>query len=214
MNSRVFQSNHPLLNHKLSIIRDSSTGAALFRTTIHEITTILLVEATSDLKLEKIETQTPLTTTQTDTLAERIGIVPILRAGLGMSDPILRIIPEASVWHLGFYRNEETLKPVEYYNKLPKEAKVDVALIVDPMLATGGSAIAAIDTIKQWGVKNIKFLSIISAPEGIEKVNSAHPDVSIYTAQIDEKLTKDHEVWPDGYIWPGLGDAGDRIHGT
>lgn len=214
MKPQIKELTHPLIKHKLSTLRDKITTSQLFRLTLQEITTILCIESTTDLKTKDIEIQTPLTNTTCQTLSKKIGIVPILRAGLGMSEAILKLIPEASVWHLGFYRDEKTLKPVEYYNKLPKQSPVETCLIVDPMLATGGSAIAAINIIKNWGVKNIKFLSIISSAEGIDNVIKAHEDVKIYTAQIDKELTKDHDTWSDGFILPGLGDAGDRIHST
>jgi len=204
----VFISEHPLIKHKLTKLRDVSTEPKKFRELIKEIAGLLTYEATKDLLVKNIEVQTPLAKAKGVELVEKIGLVPILRSGLGIVEGIWELMPSAEVWHIGIYRDEETLKPVEYYNKLPVSPSVGVCLILDPMLATGGSASATIDVLKQWGVRRIKFIGIIAAPEGIHHVHLKHPDVPIYLAQIDERL---NEV---GYIVPGLGDAGDRQFGT
>jgi len=204
----VFISEHPLIKHKLTKLRDVSTEPKKFRELIKEIAGLLTYEATKDLLVKNIEVQTPLAKAKGVELVEKIGLVPILRSGLGIVEGIWELMPSAEVWHIGIYRDEETLKPVEYYNKLPVSPSVGVCLILDPMLATGGSASATIDVLKQWGVQRIKFIGIIAAPEGIHHVHHEHPDVPIYLAQIDELL---NEV---GYIVPGLGDAGDRQFGT
>ncbi len=204
----VYISNHPLIQHKLSILRDKNTRPKEFRALVSELGTLLCYEATRDLPLVTKEIETPLMKMTSNKVRARIALVPILRAGLGMVDGIWNLIPNAVVIHLGLYRDEETLKPVEYYNKLPKYHKVDRCLILDPMLATGGSAIATADVLKGWGAKNIKFVGLIGAPEGISALQTAHPDIDVHLAAIDEKLN-DH-----GYILPGLGDAGDRQFGT
>ncbi len=200
---------HPLIEHKLTILRDEKTGTKEFREIAGEIAMFLCYEAMKDAKLDKVEITTPMQNMMSGKLNEdNYAFVPILRAGMSMVDGIIKVIPNAKVGHIGLYRNEETLKPVKYYYKVPKDIQNRTVILLDPMLATGGSAIDAISMIKQDGVKNIKFLSIISAPEGIEKVKFNHPDVQIYTASIDDKLNE------NGYILPGLGDAGDRIFGT
>jgi len=201
----VVSINHPLVSHHLKQLRDKTTPPQDFRRIVHRLTILLAYEATKDLELNTVEVETPLCKTTSETLSQRIGLIPILRAGLGMVDPVLNLIPEAEVWHLGFYRDEETLKPVEYYKKLAPGDAVDVALILDPMLATGGSAVAALDAISDWGVKQTKLLSIIAAPEGIKRVREKSPDTITYVCNIDESLNE------NGYIVPGLGDAGDRI---
>ena len=201
-------SNHPLLQHKLSLLRDVSTKHRQFRELVGEMSTLLCYEATQDLQLEPKLVTTPMGDTTGQTLKAEIGLVPILRAGLGMVDGILGMIPGSQVWHLGFYRDEATLRPVAYYNKLPTEATVQLCLVLDPMLATGGSAVAAVNVLKDWGVKDIKYVGLIGAPEGIENLNKHHPDVPIHLAAIDERL---NEI---GFIVPGLGDAGDRQFGT
>jgi uracil phosphoribosyltransferase len=201
-------SAHPLLAHKLARLRDKLTEPKKFRALVREISGLLTYEATADLLTDGITIQTPLASASCLTLKEKIGLVPILRAGLGMVEGVWELIPQAEVWHIGLYRDEKTLKPVEYYNKLPVEPTVSVCLILDPMLATGGSAIATVDVLKRWGVKKIKFVGIIGAPEGIKALQQAHPDVPIYLCAIDEKLNE------HGYILPGLGDAGDRQFGT
>ena len=201
--------DHPLLQHKLSILRDENTGVKDFREVVSEIATLMCYEATRDLPLEEVEIKTPITTAKFKTIAgKKLAIVPILRAGLGMVDGILNLIPSAKVGHIGLYRDPETHSPVEYYCKMPNDIAEREVIILDPMLATGGSASAAIQFIKNYEVKNIKLMNIIAAPEGIQRVHHDHPDVDIYCAALDEKLN-DH-----GYIVPGLGDAGDRIFGT
>ena len=201
--------DHPLLQHKLSILRDENTGVKDFREVVSEIATLMCYEATRDLPLEEVEIKTPITTAKFKTIAgKKLAIVPVLRAGLGMVDGILTIIPSAKVGHIGLYRDPDTLEPVEYYCKMPNDIAEREVIILDPMLATGGSASAAIQFIKNYEVKNIKLMNIIAAPEGIQRVHHDHPDVDIYCAALDEKLN-DH-----GYIVPGLGDAGDRIFGT
>ena len=201
--------DHPLLQHKLSILRDENTGVKDFREVVSEIATLMCYEATRDLPLEEVEIKTPITTAKFKTIAgKKLAIVPVLRAGLGMVDGILTLIPSAKVGHIGLYRDPATLEPVEYYCKMPPDIAEREVLVVDPMLATGGSASAAIQFIKNYEVKNIKLMNIIAAPEGIQRVHHDHPDVDIYCAALDEKLN-DH-----GYIVPGLGDAGDRIFGT
>ena len=201
--------DHPLLQHKLSILRDENTGVKDFREVVSEIATLMCYEATRDLPLEEVEIKTPITTAKFKTIAgKKLAIVPVLRAGLGMVDGILTLIPSAKVGHIGLYRDPDTLEPVEYYCKMPNDIAGREVIILDPMLATGGSASAAIQFIKNYEVKNIKLMNIIAAPEGIQRVHHDHPDVDIYCAALDEKLN-DH-----GYIVPGLGDAGDRIFGT
>lgn len=200
---------HPLLMHKLSILRDKKTGTKEFREVAGEIASILCYEATRDAQLNEVEVETPIQKTSVKKLDEnQYAFVPILRAGLSMVDGVLSMIPNAKIGHIGLYRNEETLEPVPYYFKVPKDVENREVILLDPMLATGGSAIDAISQIKKAGVKKIKFLSIIAAPEGIEKVEEVHPDVQIYTASLDSHLNE------NGYIVPGLGDAGDRIFGT
>ena len=206
---KVHVLDHPLLQHKLSILRDENTGVKDFREVVSEIATLMCYEATRDLPLEEVEIKTPITTAKFKTIAgKKLAIVPVLRAGLGMVDGILTLIPSAKVGHIGLYRDPDTLEPVEYYCKMPNDIAEREVIILDPMLATGGSASAAIQFIKNYEVKNIKLMNIIAAPEGIQRVHHDHPDVDIYCAALDEKLN-DH-----GYIVPGLGDAGDRIFGT
>ena len=204
----VLISKHPLVKHKLSKLRDTETQPKKFRELIKEIAGLLTYEATSDLLVKDIKVQTPLAEAEGVDLVEKIGLVPILRSGLGMVDGVWELMPSAEVWHIGIYRDEETLKPVEYYNKLPISPSVGVCLILDPMLATGGSASATIDVLKRWGVQRIKFVGIIAAPEGINHVHQNHPDIQLHLAALDDHL---NEV---GYIVPGLGDAGDRQFGT
>lgn len=201
--------DHPLLQHKLSILRDETTGVKDFRQVVSEIATLMCYEATRDLPMEEVEIKTPITTAKFKTIAgKKLAIVPVLRAGLGMVDGILTLIPSAKVGHIGLYRDPDTLEPVEYYCKMPTDIAEREVIILDPMLATGGSASAAIQFIKNYEVKHIKLMNIIAAPEGIERVHHDHPDVDIYCAALDEKLNE------HGYIVPGLGDAGDRIFGT
>ena len=201
--------DNPLIQHKLAIIRDKKTGTKEFREIIGELATFLCYEAMSDAKLEEVEIETPICKTKAKKLDEnKYAFVPILRAGTGMLDGLLKAIPNAKIGHIGLYRNEETHNPVRYYYKMPKDIASREAIVLDPMLATGGSACDTITMLKEDGVKNIKFLCIIAAPEGIKKLEELHPDVKIYTTAVDEKLNE------NAYIVPGLGDAGDRIFGT
>jgi len=204
----VFPSTHPLVAHKVTRMRDVRTDPKKFRELIREVSALLAYEATQDLQIHKVQVQTPLALADGYDLMERIGLVPILRAGLGMVEGVWGLMPSAEVWHIGLYRDERTLKPVAYYNRLPIEPTVSVCLILDPMLATGGSAIATVDILKKWGVSRIKYIGLIAAPEGINALHTAHPDVPIYIAAVDQRLNE------HGYIMPGLGDAGDRQFGT
>ncbi len=206
--NNVFPSPHPLVGTKITLLRNVKTEPKKFRELIREISALLAYEATLDLAVSETEVQTPLMMSKGTSLAERIGLVPVLRAGLGMVEGIWELMPGAEVWHIGLYRDERTLKPVSYYNRLPVEPTVSVCIVLDPMLATGGSAVATVDILKQWGVKKIKYLGILAAPEGIQRLHEAHPDVPIHIAAIDEGLNE------HGYIMPGLGDAGDRQYGT
>jgi uracil phosphoribosyltransferase len=206
--TNVFASRHPLVAHKVTKLRDENTEPKKFRELVREIAALMAYEATADLLIQPKEVKTPLATMSGSELVEKIGLVPILRAGLGMVEGVWGLMPSAEVWHIGLYRDEQTLKPVEYYNKLPIEPTVSVCLILDPMLATGGSATATVDVLKRWGVKKIKFVGIIGAPEGINLLQKHHPEVPIHLAAIDERLNQ------RGYILPGLGDAGDRQFGT
>lgn len=205
----VIKLNHPLVSHKLTILRDKKTGTKEFREIIGELSTILCYEAMKDAVLDEKEIETPICKTTGKVLNEdKYAFIPILRAGTGMLDGLIKVMPNAKIGHIGMYRNEETLKPVRYYFKTPKDLNQREVIILDPMLATGGSGLDAIESLKESGAKKIKFLCIIAAPEGIKKIQEKHPDVQIYAAEIDEKL---NEI---GYIVPGLGDAGDRIFGT
>ena len=206
--SNVYPSQHPLVAHKLTRLRDKNTQPKKFRELVREISALLAYEATADLLITPRKVETPLTETDGFELKEKIGLVPILRAGLGMVEGVWGLMPSAEVWHIGLYRDEETLQPVEYYNKLPIEPTVSMCLILDPMLATGGSAVSTVDIVKRWGVSRIKFVAMIASPEGIAAMQKAHPDVPIHLAAIDSHL---NEI---GYIVPGLGDAGDRQFGT
>ena len=205
----VFVFDHPLIQHKLTYIRDKNTGTKEFRELVDEVAMLMAFEITRDLPLQEVEVETPVTIAKSKTLAgKKIGLVPILRAGIGMVDGVRKLIPAAKVGHVGLYRDPETLKPVEYYIKLPSDINERELIVIDPMLATGGSANDAIHSLKKRGAKNIRLMCIIAAPEGVEVIKRDHPDVDIYLAAMDEKLD-DH-----GYIVPGLGDAGDRIYGT
>ncbi len=206
--NNVYPSTHPLVAAKLTLLRNVKTDSKKFRELIREIAAMLAYEATMDLAVREIEVQTPMSLTTGITIMERIGLVPVLRAGLGMVEGFWELVPGSEVWHIGLYRDEETLKPVSYYNKLPIEPTVSVCLVLDPMLATGGSAVATVDILRKWGVKKIKFVGILAAPEGITRLHEAHPDVPIHIAAIDEGLNE------HGFILPGLGDAGDRQFGT
>lgn len=206
---KTVELNHPLIQHKLAILRDKKTGTKEFRELISEIAMFLCYEAMKDAELEDVEVETPITTLKTGKLNEdKYAFVPILRAGTGMLDGVIRVIPNAKIGHIGMYRNEETFEPVNYFFKVPKDIEEREVIILDPMLATGGSAIDAIEILKEKGVKKLKFLSIIASPEGLERVEKEHSDVQIYCAHIDECLNENK------YIVPGLGDAGDRIFGT
>ena len=209
MSNKAFIADHPLIQHKVTLLRDKNTGSKEFRELIQEITQLMCYEATRDLPLCEVEVETPITITKSKVIAGRkLAFVPILRAGIGMVEGELELVPAARVGHIGLYRDPETLKPVEYYCKLPGDISEREVIVLDPMLATGGSAVDAIAQIKKRGPKNIKFMCIIAAPEGLEALQAAHPDVQVYCASLDEHLN-DH-----GYIVPGLGDAGDRIFGT
>ncbi len=204
----VFESKHPLVKHKLTLLRSTSTKPKKFRELIRELAMLLCYEATADLQLADTVVESPMGEAPGHVLTDKIGLIPVLRAGLGMVDGIWEMMPSAEVWHIGLYRDEKTLKPVSYYNKLPTQPTVQVCLLLDPMLATGGSASATVDILKNWGADRIKFVGILAAPEGIAALQAAHPDVPIYIAKIDSHL---NDI---GYIVPGLGDAGDRQFGT
>ncbi len=209
MDKKIFVMDHPLIQHKLTFLRDKNTGSKEFRALVGEIAMLMCYEATRDLPLQDVQIETPMGAATTKVIAGRkLAFVPILRAGLGMVDGVLALVPAAKVGHIGLYRDHETLKPVEYYNKLPQDISEREVIVLDPMLATGGSAIDAISIIKRSKPKSIKFMCIIAAPEGINALTEAHPDVQVYCAAVDQKL---NEI---GYIVPGLGDAGDRIFGT
>ena len=209
MNSKIHIMTHPLIQHKVSLMRDKNTGVKEFREMVGEISMLMCYEATRGMPLKEVEIETPLAVARTKVISgKKLAIVPILRAGLGMADGILKLIPAAKVGHIGLYRDPETLNPVEYYCKMPSDIEERDVIVLDPMLATGGSASAAIQFIKNYGAKAIKLMCIIAAPEGIKKVSEEHPDVEIYCAALDDKLNE------QGYIVPGLGDAGDRIFGT
>ncbi len=209
MDKNIHIMTHPLIQHKVSLIRDKNTKVKEFREMVSEIAMLMCYDATRDFKTVEVEIETPVATAKTPVLAGKdIAIVPILRAGMGMVDGILTLIPNAKVGHIGLYRDPETLEPVEYYCKLPDDIENRDVIVLDPMLATGGSAIAAVTFLKQYGANNIKFMCIIAAPEGLNRLHTTHPDVEIFCAALDKQLN-DH-----GYILPGLGDAGDRIYGT
>lgn len=201
-------SKHPLVQHKLSLLRDKDTDFRSFRELMRELAMLLCYEATLDLTLQPKTVQTPMGEAQGFKAQDTIGLIPVLRAGLGMVDGILQLLPSVQVWHIGLYRDEHTLRPVQYYNRLPKDSGIELALILDPMLATGGSAVATVNLIKDAGIKRIKYMGLIAAPEGVQRLTTEHPDVPIFVAAVDERL---NEV---GFIVPGLGDAGDRQFGT
>ncbi|MCZ6792538.1 MAG: uracil phosphoribosyltransferase [Planctomycetota bacterium] len=202
---QLIQIDHPLVQSYLTVLRDDRTPSPVFRTALRHLTALLLYEATADLEVSDVEVRTPLAETHGAVLDSRVALVPILRAGLGMVDPALELLPEAEVWHLGYYRDESTLEPVEYYSKLPQGDPVDVALVLDPMLATGGSALCALRAVARWGVERIKLLAVIAAPEGVRHVQGEFARVPIYVAALDSHLDE------NGFIVPGLGDAGDRF---
>ena len=206
---KIMVMEHPLIQHKLSILRRKDTSTKHFRELVNEIAMLMGYEVSRELPLEEVEIETPITkTVQKQLTGKKLAIVPILRAGIGMVDGLLSLVPAAKVGHIGMYRDEETLEPVEYLVKLPEDIDQRQIFVVDPMLATGGSAVLAIDSLKKRGAANIKFVCLVSAPEGLKKLQEAHPDIDIYTAALDEKLNE------KGYIVPGLGDAGDRLFGT
>jgi uracil phosphoribosyltransferase len=214
---KVIISNHPFIRHKVTLLRSVETEPKKFRELIREVAMLLAYEATADLGLKECPVQTPLAKTVGYELTDKIGLVPILRAGLGMVEGIWEMMPAAEVWHIGLYRDHKTLEPVQYYNKLPVHPTVQVCLILDPMLATGGSAVATVNILKRWGAQRIKYVGIIGAPEGVKRLSEAHPDVDIYLAVLDDHLTPEPGKPgdpPPGYIVPGLGDAGDRQFGT
>ena len=206
--NQVYESTHPLVRHKLTLLRRAGTGVRHFRELVWDLTTLLAYEALADLALTETSVTTPLDQAAGYVATERLALVPVLRAGLGMVDPIWNLIPDAQVGHIGLYRDEATLQPVEYYSKLPPASEVDVALLLDPMLATGGSAVAACNILKRWGIGRVKYVGLIAAPEGIARLHAAHPDIDIHIAAADCCLND------RGYIVPGLGDAGDRLFGT
>ncbi|MGD9100296.1 MAG: uracil phosphoribosyltransferase [Anaerolineae bacterium] len=206
--SQVFISDHPLVKHKIIRLRDSGTDYKKFRELVRELAILLAYEATADLSLRETAVASPMGQANGYTVKEKVGLIPVLRAGLGMVEGIWEMLPTAQVWHIGLFRDEATLRPVEYYNKLPVSPTVDVCLVLDPMLATGGSAVAVVDILKEWGAHRIKFMGLIAAPEGVERLTQTHPDVPIHIAALDDHL---NDI---GYIVPGLGDAGDRQFGT
>lgn len=206
--SQLQVSKHPLVLHKLTVLRDKTTDHRAFRELVRELALLICYEATQDLRLSPKTVMTPMGEAAGFKAEEAIGLVPVLRAGLGLVEGVVELLPNVQVWHIGLYRDEKTLRPVEYYNRLPTEPTVQLCLVLDPMLATGGSAVATVDILKRWGVKRIKYVGLIAAPEGIERFSKAHPDVPIHVAAVDERL---NEI---GFIVPGLGDAGDRQFGT
>jgi uracil phosphoribosyltransferase len=206
--SEVHVSNHPLIRHKVTKMRDVTTEPKKFRELIREVAILLAYEATADLRLREVTVTTPLSQTKGYKLSEVVGLVPVLRAGLGMVEGFWEMMPSAEVWHIGLYRDHKTLEPIQYYNRLPVSPTVDVCLILDPMLATGGSASATAHILKDWGAKRIKYIGIIAAPEGIQRMQKEHPDVDLYLGVVDDHLNE------NAYIVPGLGDAGDRQFGT
>ncbi len=208
MTSQVHISPHPLVQHKMTLLRDQRTDPKKFRELLREIAVLIAYEATADLVADKVTVMTPLGQAGGCRLRERVGLVPILRAGLGMVEGIWNMMPNAEVWHIGLLRDERTLEPVEYYSRLPVSPTVGLCLVLDPMLATGGSAVAAVDMLKRWGTRRIKFVGVIAAARGVQRLTAAHPDVPLYLAAVDEQL---NEV---GLIVPGLGNAGDRLFGT
>jgi len=205
---QVHISTHPLVQHKLALLRDHRTDPKKFRELLREVAVLIVYEATADLATEEVPVMTPMGQVSGRRLRERIGLVPILRAGLGMVEGIWNLMPNTEVWHIGIFRDQQTLEPVQYYSRLPVSPTVDVCLVLDPMLATGGSAVAAVDILKDWGAKHIKFVGVIAAPEGVQRLTTAHPDVPLYLAAVDERLNE------AGLIIPGLGNAGDRLFGT
>ena len=208
MTEQLFVSKHPLVKHKLTLLRDKSTDHRTFRELVRELTLLLTYEATQDVATRPRQVESPMGIANGVEVAETIGLVPVMRAGMGMVDGIMELLPSVQVWHIGLYRDEHTLRPVEYYNRLPDEATVQICIVLDPMLATGGSAIATINILKKWGAIRIKYIGLLAAPEGVKALSTAHPDVPIHIAELDDHL---NDI---GFIVPGLGDAGDRMYGT
>jgi len=208
MTAQLFVSKHPLVKHKLTVLRETRTDHRTFRELVRELTLLLSYEATQDMTTQPKKVTTPMGEAVGLEVDETIGLIPIMRAGMGMVDGIMELLPSVQVWHIGLYRDEETLHPVQYYNKLPSAPTVQICLVLDPMLATGGSAIATVNILKDWGVKRIKYMGLLAAPEGVEALSKTHPDVPIHIAELDERL---NDI---GFIVPGLGDAGDRMYGT
>lgn len=206
--ARLHVSTHPLAIHKLTQLRSVDTDHRSFRELVRELALLMCYEATQDLELTPVRVESPLGPAEGASCQDTIGLVPVLRAGLGLVDGVMELLPSVQVWHIGLYRDEATLRPVEYYNKLPTEPTVNVCIVLDPMLATGGSAVATIDILKRWGVRRIRYMGLIAAPEGVERLATAHPEVPIHVAAVDETLNE------FGFIMPGLGDAGDRQFGT
>lgn len=206
--AQIHVSTHPLVLHKLTLLRDKTTDVRSFRELVRELALLMCYEVTQDLSLSPKTVMTPMGEAQGHKADDTIGLVPVLRAGLGLVEGVMALLPSVQVWHIGLYRDEKTLRPVEYYNRLPQSPTVDLCLVLDPMLATGGSAVATIDILKRWGAPRIKYMGLIAAPEGVQRLSTAHPDVPIHVAAIDERL---NEI---GFIVPGLGDAGDRQFGT
>lgn len=208
MTAEVHISTHPLVEHKMVLLRDQRTDPKKFREVLREISILIAYEATQDLATEKTTVTTPLGQAKGYRLQERVGLVPILRAGLGMVEGVWSMMPNAEVWHIGLRRDEKTLEPVEYYSRLPVKPTIDLCLVLDPMLATGGSAVAAVDILKDWGADRITFAGVVASAEGVRHLTAAHPDVPLYLAAVDERLNE------EGMVMPGLGDAGDRLFGT
>ncbi len=204
----VYVSTHPLVKHKVALLRDENTEPMQFRALVGELAQLLFVEATADLETTAVTVRTPLADCPSEVLWQRVGLIPILRAGLGMAEAMLHLLPKATVWHLGLFRDHATHQPITYYNKLPPQPNIDVGYIVDPMLATGGSASAAVAILKNWGLKDIRYIGLIAAPEGVTTLHNEHPDVRVHLAAMDSHLNE------KAYIVPGLGDAGDRQFGT
>ena len=208
MTDKLFVSQHPLVKHKLTLLRDTQTDHRTFRELVRELALLLCYEATQDIELEATTVNTPMGQANGQLAQETIGLVPIMRAGLGLVEGIQELLPHTQVWHIGLYRDEETLEPIQYYNKLPDTPTASLYLVLDPMLATGGSAIATCNILREWGAKRIKYIGMLGAPEGVEALSTAHPDIPIHLAELDERL---NDI---GFIVPGLGDAGDRMFGT
>jgi uracil phosphoribosyltransferase len=204
----LYISKHPLVKHKLTLLRDVETNHRTFRELVRELAVLMCYEATQDLAISLKTVTTPMGQAYGVKATEKVGLVPVMRAGMGLLEGVMQLLPDVQVWHIGLYRDEHTLRPIQYYNKLPAEPTVDVCIVLDPMLATGGSAVATLDILKKWGVQRIKYMGLLAAPEGVKRLHEAHPDVPIHVAELDERL---NDI---GFIVPGLGDAGDRMFGT